>query len=297
MTCLIVGCGDIGLRVARLWMQGQRDDPRPPVGVVRSAESGERVRAAGMHARVLDLAESSLDGLPLADSRLFHFAPPSGGVEDLHTERLLAACARQGPPRRIVYISTTGVYGDCGGDWVDETWPVKPAAERSLRRWNAEQRLRAFVQRYGGELVILRVAGIYGPGRLPLERLRRGLPMVRPEEAPYSNRIHADDLAAACIAAMERGENGAVYNACDHAPSTMVDYFDRIADATGLPRPPRISLAEAAEQLSAGMMSYMRESRRLSNRKLREELGVTLRYPTLADGLPSCLEPPVGPHQ
>jgi nucleoside-diphosphate-sugar epimerase len=133
------------------------------------------------------------------------------------------------------------------------------------------------------------VAGIYGPGRLPLERIRRGLPLVCEEEAPYSNRIHADDLVDTCVAAMERGRSGAVYNVCDGNPTTMTDYFFRVADATGLARPPVLSLEDAEGALSAGMMSYMRESRRLSNRRLREELGVVLAYPDLAAGLPSCL--------
>lgn len=133
--------------------------------------------------------------------------------------------------------------------------------------------------------MILRVAGIYGPGRLPIERIGRGLPLVREAEAPFSNRIHIDDLVQACIAAMERGNDGEVYNVCDGSPTTMTDYFFQVADAVGLPRPPVIPIAEMDDQLSAGMRSYMSESRRLDNRKLREELGVKLAYPTLEAGL------------
>ena len=136
---------------------------------------------------------------------------------------------------------------------------------------------------------MLRVAGIYGPGRLPLERIRQGVPMVREAESPYSNRIHVDDLATVCMAAMERGRPGAVYNACDGNPSTMTGYFLAIADAAGLSRPPLIPMAEAAGQVSEAMLSYLGESRRLSNRRLTEDLGVVLRYPTLAHGLPICL--------
>ena len=135
---------------------------------------------------------------------------------------------------------------------------------------------------------LFRVAGIYGPGRLPLERIRTGLPLVRPEDAPWSNRIHADDLVAACIAAMARGSDGTVYNVCDGAPSTMTDYFFQVAAAAGLPRPPVVPLAEAEGRLSDGMLSYMRESRRLSNRRLVENLGVELRYPNVTQGLRSC---------
>jgi nucleoside-diphosphate-sugar epimerase len=161
-------------------------------------------------------------------------------------------------------------------------------ADRSLRRWDAEETLRAWSREAGAELVILRVAGIYGPGRLPLERIRQGLPLAREEDSPWSNRIHADDLVAACVAAMARGEPGRVYNVCDGHPSTMTDYFLRVADAAGLPRPPLVSISEAAGVLSPGMMSYLAESRRLSNRRLREELGVNLSHPDLAQGLKSC---------
>jgi nucleoside-diphosphate-sugar epimerase len=262
----------------------------PVLGVVRSAESAAALERDGIPAVACDLAADPLDRLPFAGERVLHLAPPpTRGVEDLHTHRLVAAFAHHGSPARLVYISTTGVYGDCGGAWVDETWPVDPGADRARRRWDAEQTLRRWSLEAGTELVVLRVAGIYGPDRLPLERIRRGLPLVREEEAPYSNRIHAKDLVSACLAAMDRGRNGGVYNVCDGHPTTMTDYFFRVADAAGLPRPPVLSLDEAQEQLSAGMMSYMCESRRLSNRLLCEELGVALAYPDLASGLAACL--------
>lgn len=285
---LIIGCGYIGRRVAQRYL----DQGDSILGVTRSVERAEALIGEGIRARALDLATDSLFELPTAGAAVFHFAPPPArGVEELHTRRLAAAFARNGHPRRVVYISTTGVYGDCGGAWVDETWPPRPVVDRARRRWDAEQVLRRWSLESGGELVILRVAGIYGPDRLPLERIRQGLPLVREEEAPWSNRVHADDLVTACAAAMERGADGAVYNVCDGSPSTMTDYFFRVADAAGLPRPPVVPLAEAAEALSPGMMSYMSESRRLSNRRLVEELGVRLRYPTLADGLRDLARP------
>jgi nucleoside-diphosphate-sugar epimerase len=202
--------------------------------------------------------------------------------------RLLDLFARRGNPARLVYISTTGVYGDCDGAWVDETRAVCPRAERSLRRWDAEQQLRRWSSESGAELVILRVAGIYACDRLPIERIRSAQPVVKVDEAPWSNRIHVEDLVEVCLAAMERAPNGGLYNVCDGDPSTMTDYFCRIADAAGLPRPPQIPLAEAPGQVSAGMLSYLRESRRLSNRRMLDELGVRLRFPTLADGLAAC---------
>jgi len=279
---LILGCGYVGQRVA--WHYLERGVA--VLGVVRSESSRAALSDAGIPAVALDLATDDLGALPFAGRRVLHLAPPpSQGTEDGVTRRLIAAFARHQGPRRVVYISTTGVYGDCGGDWVDETWPARPRVDRARRRWDAEQGLRRWSGKEGAPLVILRVAGIYGPGRLPVERIRQGVPLVRQSESPYSNRIHVEDLVQACIAAMERGRAGAVYNACDDEPSTMTDYFFQVADSLGLPRPPVISLAEAEGRLSAGMLSYMRESRRLSNRKLRQELGVQLAFPTLSRGL------------
>lgn len=283
---LIIGCGYVGTRLARQYL----DLGQPVTGLVKTQAGVERLAAAGITARRVDLTCDDLSGLPLADARVFHLAPPPDqGSEDPLTRRLTDAFTRLGQPRRVVYLSTTGVYGDCQGAWVDESCPPRPGVDRSRRRWDAEQTLHRWGEETGGELVILRVAGIYGPGRLPLERIRQGTPMVRPEESPYSNRIHVEDLVTACMLAMERGRPGAVYNACDDTPSTMTDYFLAIADAAGLPRPPLIPMAETAGQVSAAMLSYLAESRRLSNRRLREELGLELRYPSLAQGLPTCL--------
>jgi nucleoside-diphosphate-sugar epimerase len=282
---IIIGCGYVGrLVAAALAAAGV-----PVVGVVRSAASAEAARQSGAEPLVLDLERDAPLKLDFAGRDVFHFAPPpSAGVEDTLTARLIAAFERQGHPRRLVYIGTTGIYGDCEGAWVDETWPARPVADRALRRWDAEQRLREWHDRSGSELVILRVAGIYACDRLPLERIRGGQPIVAVDEAPWSNRIHAQDLVSVCLAAMRQAPDGAVYNVCDGNPSTMSDYFCRVADAAGLPRPPQIPLADAPGQVSAGMLSYLRESRRLSNRKLLDELGITLLFPTLAEGLADC---------
>lgn len=283
---VIVGCGYVGERLARQYL----DWGDSVLGLVRSQSGLDRLAAAGIPAAHHDLAGTDSMPCSLADVRLFHLAPPQAqGREDLHTRQLVASFDRAGHPRRLVYISTTGVYGDCDGAWVDEDWPTRPTLDRSLRRLDAEEQLRGWSREHGGELIVLRVAGIYGPGRLPLERLKRGLPLVRPEEAPYSNRIHVDDLVAVCVAAMERGRNGAIFNVSDGWPSTMTEYFTQIAEAAGLPQPPLIGMAEASAHLSEGMMGYMSESRRLSNRRLREDLGVELRYPTLTQGLAQAL--------
>lgn len=283
---VILGCGYVGTRLARQYLACGED----VIGWVRSDAGRTRLAEAGIPGMGLDLGRDVPPAGSLAGVRLFHLAPPvAQGREDTHTRRLVSSFATAGHPQRILYISTTGVYGDCQGDWVDETQPTRPTAERSHRRLDAEDVLRRWSRDSGGELVVLRVAGIYGPQRLPLERLRRGEPLVRPEESPYSNRIYVDDLVAVCAAAMDRADNGAVFNVSDGNPSTMTDYFLQIADATGLPPPPLISMSAAAGQLSAGMMSYMSESRRLSNRKMRASLGIELRFPTLAQGLADAL--------
>lgn len=315
VPALIVGYGDIGRRVADLWhakggpvaalvrsgrdmgraapIQGDLDSPGSIAGLAamlpspsfrRMPESspptgpqlppGRRILAAG-------------DQSP-RDFVLFHFAPPTpSGQADIRTAHLLAALESR-PPRRIVYISTSGVYGDCGGSWVDETRPVNPGNDRSRRRVDAERKLTVFAERHAIHLAILRVPGIYGSGRLPLERIRRGDPVVCPQEAPWSNRIHADDLAAIAYRAAQDDAPAGIYNASDDEPSSMTDYFYRLADAAGLPRPPCVSLAKARRTFPPGLLEYLNESRRLDNRRMKEGLGVTLRYPTLAEGLAAC---------
>ncbi|MCW8907825.1 MAG: SDR family oxidoreductase [Sedimenticola sp.] len=284
---VILGCGYLGQRLARQYQaQGET-----VTGVVRSPNSAGVLQAAGIPALQMDL-DQPLDTLPpLAGCELFYFIPPPrGGTVEQRVERFLAALGNDQLPRRILYLSTTGVYGDCAGEWVDETRPVAPVAERAQRRWDGERRFRSWCREHGCELVILRVAGIYGPGKLPLARLRRGEPMVPEVEAPYTNRIHVDDLAQVCVAAMQHGGDGEIYNVSDGTPGNMTDYFNRVADWAGLPRPPLVPLAESADALSAGMRSYLQESRRLDSSKMRRELGVVLRYPDLASGLRGCAE-------
>jgi nucleoside-diphosphate-sugar epimerase len=282
---LIVGCGYVGRRVAALHLaRGE-----PVVALVRSTASAQALERDGIAAISTDLDGSPAD-LPTRGERVYYFAPPpERGTTDPRLATFLAGLARSGQPRRIVYMGTTGIYGDCHGEWVDESRPANPSVDRAHRRWDAECRLREWATTRGGEVVALRVAGIYGPGRLPLDRLRRGLPMVAEDEAPWTNRIHADDLAAVCVAAMDRAPSGAVYNVSDGHPGNMADYFNRVADLAGLPRPPVVRLADADGRLSEGLLSYLRESRRLDNRRMLRELGVTLRYPTLDEGLAGCL--------
>ena len=203
---------------------------------------------------------------------------------------MLDAFDASGLPEKIVLLSTTAVYGDCNGEWIDETAEVNPQTDRGRRRLDAEEALDEWAKARNVTFIIIRVSGIYGPGRLPIERLKKALPILREDQAPYSNRIHQDDLARVCVAAAENAPNGAIYNACDGHPSTMSHYFKSIARALDLPMPPEIDRQQAEKELSPGMLSYLRESRRLSNRKMLEELKISLQYPNLDSGLQSISE-------
>lgn len=281
----IVGCGDIGRRVARM----ESAEGKPVLALTRSETASATLAALGIGSVRGDLDRpDSLTELPAGIGTLYYFAPPPPtGTDDPRLRRCLAALPAL--PERVVYISTSGVYGDCAGAWIDEDWPLKPRSERGRRRQAAELMLGEWGGRTGVAVAILRVPGIYGPGRLPVERVRQGLPVIREVEAPYSNRIHADDLAAACYAAARRGRAGRAYHVSDGHPTTMTDYFWRIADLYRLPRPPAIGMAEARQVLSPALLSFLDESKRLDNRRMLEELGVTLRYPDLASGLPACV--------
>lgn len=285
-SIFIVGCGDIGRRTARLWQA----EGATVSALARTAQSAAVLHDAAIVPVHGDLDQAqTLQALRLDEAIVYYLAPPSErGDDDSRMRNFLGAITGQ-RPARLVYMSTTGVYGDCQGAWIREDQPLKPENARSRRRVDAEQAVMAWGAAHGVAVVILRVAGIYGPGRLPVERLRRGEPVVRAEEAPPSNRIHADDLAAVCVAAAKRGASGEVYNVADGHPTSMTEYFNRVADLLGLPPPPAISWAEAQQRLSPAMLSFLAESKRIDNRKLREKLGVTLRYPTLAHGLPASL--------
>ncbi len=189
-------------------------------------------------------------------------------------------------PQRFVYLSTSGVYGDCQGARVDESRAPRPANDRARRRLDAERCLERWSAEHGASIVVLRVPGIYASERLPLERLRRARPALRTEEDIYTNHVHAEDLAAMVCTALERSDVSGTFNASDDSELRMGEYFDLVADRTGLPRPPRISHSEALEQLSALELSFLGESRRLQNARIKKLLGIRLRYPTVFDGVP-----------
>ncbi|MCL4315783.1 MAG: SDR family oxidoreductase [Gammaproteobacteria bacterium] len=278
----IAGCGDIGRRVAAI----HRPRGDSVSALARTQASALRLTAPGVTPLAGDLDQANFPGrLPLRGAQIYYFVPPpEAGGHDPRIARFLASI--DAAPAKLVYISTSGVYGDHHGGWVTEDTPPNPQTARARVRLAAENILLDWSRRARAPVVILRVGGIYGPGRLPIERIRRAEPVVRREEAAYTNRIHADDLARVCMAAMEHGSG--IYNVCDGEHGAMTDYFNAVADALGLPRPPQISLAEAQARLSPGMVSYLNESRRMDNRRMREELGVTLLYPTLEQGLKFC---------
>jgi nucleoside-diphosphate-sugar epimerase len=280
-SVFIVGCGDIGLRIARQ-LKGQTEIQ----GLVRSQQSTNKLIDAGIDPIQADLdTGAGLDHINVDGKIVYYLAPPPGeGETDSRMQHFIEAVGDQRPDR-LVYISTSGVYGDCGGAWVNEDWPAKPYAGRAIRRWDAEQQLISWAQERGFPLMRLRVGGIYALDRLPVARIKKGLTVICPEEAPWSNRIHADDLASVCIAAAEKGEGGEIYNAADGHPSSMSDYFFKVADYLGLERPSCVPLSEAEEKLSPAMFSFVRESRRMDNTKMKERLGVVLTYPSLEDCL------------
>jgi nucleoside-diphosphate-sugar epimerase len=284
-TLLIVGCGDVGLRVLKL-LAGRWT----VWALTSSPERMPALRAAGATPVLGNLDDSaSLGRLGGLADRVLHLAPPPGtGPTDARTAHLLRALARGGRTARLVYGSTTGVYGDCGGEWVDETRAVNPATDRARRRVDAEARLRHFGRHSGCQVTILRIPGIYAldrEGGDPRERVRRGSPALQPDDDVYTNHIHADDLARVCVRALMAGRPQRTVNVCDDTDLRMGDYFDLVAQLWNLPRPPRVSRAQARDTLPPMMMSFMSESRRLHNARMKRELGVVLRYPTVREGL------------
>lgn len=280
---LIIGCGDVGLRMLRALGGRWRT-----YALTHSAHRVAQLRAEGVIPVTGDLDRpEELDRIAGLAQDVVHFAPPPGtGIRDSRTANLIRALAKGGSlPQRLVYISTSGVYGDCEGAVVDETRLARPSSDRARRRLDAEQQLRAWGAETGVQVSILRVPGIYAAGRLPLARLKSGTPALESAHDPYTNHIHADDLARIVIAALTRGKAGRAYNASDDSWMKMGDYFDLVAEHFDLPPPPRVSWDRARQEIPETMLSFMRESRRLANRRLKRELRVRLRYPSVAQGV------------
>ena len=275
---LLIGCGDVALRTALLLRGRAR-----LYGLTRRAADGPKLRAHGIVPLAGDLDDyTSLGRLRTAPFAVLHFAPPPpSGRDDPRTQKLIAALARARIiPQRFVYISTSGVYGDCAGAHVAETHVRRAQTPRARRRVAAEDRLRAWARAYGVQLAILRAPGIYAPTRLPLDRIRQGTPVLAAEDDVFTNHIHADDLARATVAAMFRGRPNRAYNVTDDAQLKMGNWFDAVADAYQLPRPPRVTWEEAEQRIAPMLLSFMSESRRLANDRMKSELRVRLLFPT-----------------
>lgn len=284
----IIGCGDIGCRVGKeLLQQGQR-----VLALAHGEEGAAKLQTQGFDTLLgnLDYREDTPE-IPVNGRQVYYLAPPQGGGKSDY--RMLNFCRQLTPenvPGKMVYISTSGVYGDCGGALVTEETPINPQTARAMRRASAENQLQEQAEKLGFELVILRVTGIYGPGRLPVSRIKQGHPVLKKEENSFTNRIHSFDLVRICLAAMDKGENGDIFNVCDGQESSMSDYFLAVAELYELPLPRQVSMAEAEKEMNPLMLSYLKESRRMSNRKMLEKLEVELMYPTLAAGLKASRE-------
>ncbi len=293
---LIVGCGDVGQRVLRHLATGPGAGRVRVLALTSSAAQVAPLRAQGATPLLGNLdGARSLRRLAGLATRVLHLAPPPGqgdgskgdGWRDPRTLALVRALRRRALPLALVYGSTSGVYGDCGGARVPESRPVAPTTPRAQRRVDAERAVR-HLGRAGVRASILRIPGIYAPDRengTPEARLRRGTPVLAAPDDVYTNHIHADDLARACQAALWRGAAQRIYHASDDSELKMGDYFDLAADLYGLPRPPRVPRSTAKEQLPLALLSFMGESRRLDNTRLHRELRVQLRHPTVREGL------------
>lgn len=280
MRILIVGCGDVGLRAARLLAGHAR-----LYGLIRSPERAEALRAVGVTPLFGDLDDrASLKRLAGLADVVLHFAPPPAqGERDPRTRRLLAALGR-GSLSQLIYISTSGVYGDCGGEVVSETRPARPNNPRAHRRADAEAQLRRFGMR-ATQVSLLRAPGIYAQNRMPEERVKKALPAIVSADDVHTNHIHADDLARLAIATLFHGRRNRLYNAVDDSGLKMGDWFDVVADHLGLPRPPRLPREQVIAAVTPAMRTFLTESRRLSNRRIKKELRFRLRYPTVREGL------------
>ena len=276
---LVVGCGDVGRRLLAVLAGRYR-----VFATIRTVDGCAALRDAGACPIVVDLDDPvSLARLGGLAPTVVHLAPPpSSGAIDTRTRALLAALHGV---KRLVYVSTSGVYGDCNGAWIDESRSVRPTTDRARRRVDAERRLRLWSRQRGVDVSILRVPGIYAADRLPVARLRAGTPALRPEDDVHTNHIHADDLARIVAAAVARGAPQRVYHAVDDSEIRMGDWFDLVADAHDLPRPERVARQDIEARVSPALLSFMSESRRLSNRRMHDELGVRLRYPSVHQGL------------
>jgi nucleoside-diphosphate-sugar epimerase len=279
----IAGCGYIGERIARL----HRDMGENVTCMIRSQEHAARLESEGFNTIVWALDDrDSLPEIRLSGKTLLYLVPPpGGGIVDTRARHFVTALEYAGKPDRIIYMSATSVYSETGGGVVTEESPTAPTSAMGRRRLDAECAFLSYGATNDVPVIILRVSGIYGPGRLPLMQIRQGQSLLNEKESGPSNRIHADDLATVCVAAERFGEHGDIFNVSDGHPSSMTAYFNACADVLGLPRQPEVTMAEASRSMSPLMFSYVTESRIVENKRMLERLNVVLRYPSMLEGL------------
>lgn len=284
----IIGCGYIGKKVARCLAERKRD----ACCFVNTEKSKTECETGGHKVFQFDLDEEDLnvsDNIKqkFNKSSIAYFSPPPAkGEIDTRIKHFIFSLKKLDvTPEKILLISTTGVYGDCSGDWIDESRALNPQADRACRRVSAEKQLQEYCEIKKIPYVIFRVPGIYAADKLPVKRISSGEPIVCAEDSGYTNRIHADDLAAFCVEALSAEVATGIYNCCDGHPSTMNDYFMKVADVLGLDRPREICLQQAQEELSAGMLSYLAESKRISNKKLLDNFNTEFMFADLEAGL------------
>ena len=283
---VIAGCGYIGTRIARSW----KETGAEVTCLVRSPEHQAALESEGFMARSCSFDDpADIPVLDVAGCVVYYFVPPpGGGTADSRARHFCTAISLSAPPARIIYMSATSVYSDTGGATVTEESPAEPHSAMGKRRLDAERAFLGFGQAAGVPVIILRVCGIYGPGRLPLMQISQGLPLLNEAESGPSNRIHADDLAAVCLAAADRGDGGEIFNVSDGHPSSMTSYFNACADLLGYPRQPQVSMAEARRVMSPLMLSYVSDARVVDNARMLERLNIRLKYPTMREGLQNC---------
>lgn len=281
---VVAGCGQVGLTLLSLKFKAHF------TATYRLSDELEAKRQtiAQHHAKPLcvDLTNRQhLRRLSSLAQRWIWLAPPNPQATADNSLRhlILALAARRNIGNKaspvVSYVSTTGVYGQAFGQWIDERSPIAPQTDRAKRRVQAEQQLRIGLK-HGISIHILRAPGIYSATRLPLERIRQGTPALLPSEDAYSNHIHELDLARLTLWSNYKAGTYRVINACDQYPCKMGDYFDLIADAFKLPRPPRLPKAEVQQQVSPAIWSFMCESRRITSR-VQTKLGFRLHYPSV----------------
>lgn len=283
----IAGCGYIGGRVARLY----RDSGAEVTCMLRSPEHASALSGEGFRTVACSLDNAA--GIPFLDTAgsVLHYLvpPPGGGIADTRARNFITALHLSQKPSKIIYISATSVYSEVAGGVVNEQSATEPSSAMGKRRLDAESAFLQYGAATGTPVVILRVSGIYGPGRLPLMQISQGQALLNEEQSGPSNRIHADDLAAICLAAAESAEAGEVFNVSDGNPTSMTSYFNACADALKMPRQPQVPLDEARLVMSPLMFSYVSESRIIDNSRMLKRLKVNLRYPDIQTGLASCL--------